>query len=262
MKRTILTAIISLLLLAVPAQNYGQRPARPHHNQHSTAERGQHHDQNVYLNFYADHGETFIVYVDGRPCYPQPLHQVSSVAVEPGQHDICVRLVHPADRVATLSMQFIHRQNNFTVAYDSRSETLGLIPDQFNGHSRPTPPAPPPPPPPPTPPTPHTPHIPHIQQPDTPTHANETEMSSIVELMNKSPFDKDKLSLGKTFVKQHPVLSSQAVLMAKTITFEDSRLEFLIYAFDYCVDPENYFQTVEALTYSSSRDKLLEVINR
>ena len=87
-------------------------------------------------------------------------------------------------------------------------------------------------------------------------------MSNIVELMNKSPFDKDKLTLGKTFVKQHPVLSSQALIMARTITFEESRLEFLIYTFDNCADPENYFQTVDALTYSSCRNKLLEVINR
>jgi hypothetical protein len=94
------------------------------------------------------------------------------------------------------------------------------------------------------------------------THATEAAVGDIVQLMNDSPFDKDKLLLGKTFVKQHQVLTSQAIRMAKTITFEESRLEFLLYAFDYCADQQNYYQAVEALTFSSSRNKLLEAINR
>ena len=80
--------------------------------------------------------------------------------------------------------------------------------------------------------------------------------------MNDSPFDKDKLLLGKTFVKQHQVLTSQAIQMARTITFEESRLDFLLYAFDYCADQQNYYQVVETLTFSSNRNKLLEAINR
>ena len=248
MKKILLATVISLLLCSVSAQNNDRHTRHPHGNQHPADTRGQHPNQKVFLNFLSTHGETFVVYVDGFPFNPQPRHQVSSIDVEPGQHDICVRLARPADRVATLSMQFVHRQNNFSVSYDSRSETLSVIPEQGYGITPPTPPVPP------TPPTPPSQII--------ITHATEAAVGDIVQLMNDSPFDKDKLLLGKTFVKQHQVLTSQAIRMAKTITFEESRLEFLLYAFDYCADQQNYYQAVEALTFSSSRNKLLEAINR
>ncbi len=248
MKKVLLATVISLLLCSVSAQNNDRHTRHPHGNQHPADTRGQHPNQKVFLNFLSTHGETFIVYIDGVPFNQQPRHQVSSLDVEPGQHDICVRLVRPADRVATLSMQFVHRQNNFSVSYDSRSETLSVIPEQGYGITPPTPPVPP------TPPTPPSQII--------ITHATDAAVGDIVQLMNDSPFDKDKLLLGKTFVKQHQVLTSQAIRMAKTITFEESRLEFLLYAFDYCADQQNYYQAVEALTFSSSRNKLLEAINR
>lgn len=256
MKKIIFAATLSLMMVSVVAQNNNHRPFHPNNGQHPTTTRNHHHEQTVQLNFNNSHGETFVIYIDGYPVNPKPRHQVSSINVEPGQHDICVRLVHPVDRVATLSMQFVHRQNNFTVTYNQRTETLGIIPEQGYGHTPPTPPTPP------IPPTPPTPYTTPTYQPDPPIHANEAEISSIVDIMNNSPFDKDKLSLGKTFVKQHPVLTTQIIRMAKTITFDDSRLEFLTYAIDYCVDPQNYFQAVETLTYSSNRNKLLEVMNR
>jgi hypothetical protein len=257
MKKVLLATVISLLLCSVSAQNNDRHTKHTHGNQHPADTRGQHPNQKVFLNFLSTHGETFIVYVDGFPFNPQPRHQVSSIDVEPGQHDICVRLVRPADRVATLSMQFVHRQNNFSVSYDSRSEKLSVIPEQGYGITPPAPPTPPTPPTPPVPPTPPTPPSQIVI-----THATEAAVGDIVQLMNDSPFDKDKLLLGKTFVKQHQVLTSQAIRMAKTITFEESRLEFLLYAFDYCADQQNYYQAVEALTFSSSRNKLLEAINR
>ena len=248
MKKVLLATVISLLLCSVSAQNIDRHTKHTHGNQHPADTRGQHPNQKVFLNFLSTHGETFIVYIDGVPFNQQPRHQVSSIDVEPGQHDICVRLARPADRVATLSMQFVHRQNNFSVSYDSRSEKLSVIPEQGYGITPPTPPVPP------TPPTPPSQII--------ITHATDAAVGDIVQLMNDSPFDKDKLLLGKTFVEQHQVLTSQAIRMAKTITFEESRLEFLLYAFDYCADQQNYYQAVEALTFSSSRNKLLEAINR
>ena len=185
----------------------------------------------------------FIVYIDGYPSDPNPRRQVSSVAIEPGQHTIYVRLVHPTDRIASLSLLLGQSENDFTVFYDSHNGTLNIIPAQ-GGRATPPPPQ-------------EQPHLPHPV-----THATDAAVSDVIDLMNQSAFDKDKLSLGKTFVKQKKIVTDQAIRMAKTITFEDTRLEFLIYAFDYCVDQQNYSQTVETLTFSSSRDKLLEIINR
>ena len=167
-----LATVISLLLCSVSAQNNDRHTKHTHGNQHPADTRGQRPNQKVFLNFLSTHGETFIVYVDGFPFNQQPRHHVSSIDVEPGQHDICVRLVRPADRVATLSMQFVHRQNNFSVSYDSRSEKLSVIPEQGYGITPPTPPVPP------TPPTPPSQII--------ITHATDAAVGDIVQLMNDS----------------------------------------------------------------------------
>ena len=86
-------------------------------------------------------------------------------------------------------------------------------------------------------------------------------MDEIIGMMTKTPYDTEKTTLGKTFLKSHRITTDQAIRMAKTITYDSYRLELLLYAYDSCVDPENYFKCTDLLSYKTSKDKLLDKIN-
>ena len=54
--------------------------------------------------------------------------------------------------------------------------------------------------------------------------------------------------------------AQQIVQMVKALSFDDNRLELAKTAYDNCVDRENYYKVVDALTYSSTKEKLREYI--
>jgi hypothetical protein len=39
-------------------------------------------------------------------------------------------------------------------------------------------------------------------------------------------------------------------------TFEDNKLELAKFAYDYCIDRENYYRVNDVFTFSSSKDEL------
>ena len=54
--------------------------------------------------------------------------------------------------------------------------------------------------------------------------------------------------------------TQQIVQMVNVLSFDDNRLELAKAAYDSCVDRENYYKVVDAMTYSSTKEKLREYI--
>ena len=73
-------------------------------------------------------------------------------------------------------------------------------------------------------------------------------------------FDSDRLALGKAIVAATPMKASQIARLAQAIDFSNSQVDFLKYAYTYCVDKENYYRTVDVLTFSSDKKKVLDYI--
>ena len=74
------------------------------------------------------------------------------------------------------------------------------------------------------------------------------------------PFDKDKMETFYVAQKGMNFTTQQIVQMVKALSFDDNRLELAKTAYDNCVDRENYYKVVDAMTYSSTKEKLREYI--
>lgn len=90
--------------------------------------------------------------------------------------------------------------------------------------------------------------------------ATEEELADMERRMRSQSFDKDRLALGKSIVSSSRLTAYQISRLAKTISFSDSQVEFLKFAYHYCIDPNNYYQTVDVLSFSSDKKKVLDYI--
>ncbi|MEN9943350.1 MAG: hypothetical protein RLZZ91_1351 [Bacteroidota bacterium] len=73
-------------------------------------------------------------------------------------------------------------------------------------------------------------------------------------------FDDTKLSTAKQVAKANCLTTEQILVIMKIFGFEESRLEFAKYAYDYCFDQNNYYTVSEGFSFDSSTDELNEYI--
>lgn len=216
------------------------------------------------LSFESQHGEAFNVFIDGDLQNRMPQTRVMVTGVTDQTHEVVVVLKRPAEKAAVLQLRPGERNVVVNVNYDSRLESLSLYTAAHNradvgsamprvvdaGVRRPEVAAParsviPP-----------VPLPPHSEL----RAASAEELAGMVQRMKNQPFDEDRLSLGKVIVASSNLTSMQIMRLAETIDFSNSRVEFLKYAYGYCIDPLNYYQTVDCLTFSSDKKKVLDYI--
>lgn len=82
------------------------------------------------------------------------------------------------------------------------------------------------------------------------------DFNAFMEHLDDEVFDSGTLSTAKTFVKNTRLSAEQIAKIAEMFTFDDSRLKWAKYAYDYCYDPMNYFKLEKTFTFYSSNDKL------
>ena len=78
--------------------------------------------------------------------------------------------------------------------------------------------------------------------------------------MKSETFDSDRLAAGKVIVASNALTANQIAQLAQTIDFSATQVEFLKYAYVYCVDPVNYQRAVDVLTFSSDKKKVMDYI--
>lgn len=271
MEKRIVMKKIALIFLAV-ALTMGSQAQRRNKNSNSHNHNGTINTQlgegapnsSMYQFRAIGHAEMFMVYVDGVPYNNEPSQRVFLNNIDPQQHDITLRLVRPADRVVSLTLDFSLPGMTFLLDYDKSTGIFSLnVPgsnmalpataSSVHRHQAPLPPV-----------VGHNehnhnqPYSEHHSRPEH--HASDMEVGDLANMMYKASFDNDRLSMAKTFVKSKWICSAQAIRISRAITFDDSRLEFLLFAFDYCVDRENFYLTAETLNFNSNKKKLMKHI--
>jgi hypothetical protein len=73
-------------------------------------------------------------------------------------------------------------------------------------------------------------------------------------------FDETKLSTAKQAVKANCMSVAQIKEVMGLFGFEESKLDFAKYAYEFCTDKNNYFMVGDAFSFSSSTDELNEFI--
>lgn len=254
MKKTILAALLSLLCGVATAQrpNSASTPHTPPPPERHT------------VSFESQHGEAFTVYIDGDLQNRMPQTRVMVNDISGQTHEVIVVMKRPADKAAVLSLRPGERNVSVIVNYDSRLESLYLYTPEHNrapvNDGIPQPrrddprnlhpvisaqpavaPLPP-----------NAPEAVRIAEPD--------EVNAMAARMKAQSFDSDRLALGKVIVASATLTASQIALLARTIDFSNTQVEFLKYAYQYCFDKENYYTTVDVLTFNSDKKKVLDYI--
>jgi hypothetical protein len=73
-------------------------------------------------------------------------------------------------------------------------------------------------------------------------------------------FEDSKLTIAKQVTRSKCLLAKQVKEIMQLFTYEDSKLEFAKYAYDYTYDIDNYFMVNDAFEFETSIDELNEYI--
>lgn len=96
-----------------------------------------------------------------------------------------------------------------------------------------------------------------------PQPASEAEMEDILRALKAEPFDDARLKQARQIVTARPRFTARQIReFLKLFAFDNSRLELAKAAYDYVLDPENYYQVNEAFTFSSNREELAAYIEK
>lgn len=243
MKRFAIILIACLMMAGAAAQpgHHGRTP-RP---------------QRYTVSFQSQHGESFNVFIDGDLMNRMPQTRVMVSDLSDRTHEVVVILKRPVQKAAVLQLLPGEPNVMVNVNFDERTEQLSLYTPSINRAdgrqvTYVAPPAPrqlesvPP--------APEPPMEPEIRR------ATEEDVAAMVLRMKNQSFDSDRLALGKVIVASSNLTASQIARLAETIDFSSSQVEFLKYAYNYCIDKPNYYQTVDILTFSSDKKKVLDYI--
>lgn len=90
--------------------------------------------------------------------------------------------------------------------------------------------------------------------------ATREQMQMTMQVLEQQPFDDKRLEICKLCVTLGHFCTNDLARMAAKFSFDDNRLLFLQYAYDYCEDPENYYALRDVFSFRSNFDTLMESV--
>ncbi|MDI9256645.1 MULTISPECIES: DUF4476 domain-containing protein [Flavobacterium] len=78
--------------------------------------------------------------------------------------------------------------------------------------------------------------------------------------IKKQSFEDTRLKTAKQVITANCLNVDQIMQIANTFNFEDNKLEFAKYAYDYCIEPRNYFKLNGIFSFSSNVDELSDYV--
>ena len=91
-----------------------------------------------------------------------------------------------------------------------------------------------------------------------PTPAQFNQISNSIR--NQS-FASDKIEMAKVIIRDYCFTVGQIRSLMNNFHFSSGKLEMAKLAYGSCIDPHNYFQLIDALTFPSEKRELIEFIN-
>lgn len=80
------------------------------------------------------------------------------------------------------------------------------------------------------------------------------------DAISKQTFDDDKLTMAKVVMKNNWFTAAQVKTLTEKFMYDDNKLAFAKYAYDFCIEPGNYYTIADAMTYQSTKQDLLKFI--
>ena len=90
--------------------------------------------------------------------------------------------------------------------------------------------------------------------------ATHDQMGMVMHTLDQQSFDDKKLEIAKLCVVLGHFCVDDLSRMAAVFSFDDSRLKFLTFAYDYCEDPEHYYDLRDVFSFRSNFDTLMDSV--
>lgn len=78
--------------------------------------------------------------------------------------------------------------------------------------------------------------------------------------IKKQSFEDTRLKTAKQVITANCLNVDQIIQIANTFNFEDNKLDFAKYAYDFCIEPRNYFKLNGIFNFSSNVDELSDYV--
>ncbi len=78
--------------------------------------------------------------------------------------------------------------------------------------------------------------------------------------IKKQSFEETQLKTAKQIITANCLNVDQIIQIANTFNFEDNKLDFAKYAYDFCIEPRNYFKLNGIFSFSSNVDELSDYV--
>lgn len=237
------------------------------------------------LNVSAEQSEHFWVYVNGALQNEFASQSVTS-NLAPGECSITVTMDNSERSTITSNVTLQQGRNNYIVSYQPQTSSIffrsaaedakaagamigafGQMVHQMNemyeadvnrpvggnpphgnphpGHPQPGNPGTPPPPP----------------GAHGPVPCPPSEFMEIKQLVRSADFENDKMNIAKQATSAHYFYVDQIADIARLFDFEHNKLEYVKFAYDYCIDRNLYYKLNGIFEFSSSKDELNDFIN-
>lgn len=88
-----------------------------------------------------------------------------------------------------------------------------------------------------------------------------SEFMEIKHLVRSADFENDKMNIAKQATSAHYFYVDQIAEIARLFDFEHNKLEYVKFAYDYCIDRNLYYKLNGIFEFSNSKDELNDFIN-
>ena len=90
--------------------------------------------------------------------------------------------------------------------------------------------------------------------------ATHEQLSMTLHVVGNQSMEDKKLEVAKLAVTLGHFCTDDLARIARLFTFDENRLEFLLYAHAYCEDPQNYPGLHDVFTFRSNYDELIRTL--
>lgn len=237
LKKTFFIFLLGLICVTAMAQPRSPKHQPRHNPRHLPAPQPAPHYNNfsaptstIYIT--ATHNEEFIIYVDGKPINKRAKQKLTIQNLPLGPHEIFVVQTFPFNRTTTQSIVVSPETETFFVFNNPELNCVELVPQKT---------------------------MQHIQQTSQQICSFE-EIEHYYHQIDNENFDDNRLHLAKILLKDKYLNTSQITRLIPLFKFENTKVEFLKFAYDRCLDRDSFYECINELNFSSDKKKLYEFI--
>lgn len=81
-------------------------------------------------------------------------------------------------------------------------------------------------------------------------------ITKVVSMVKAESFSEDKLNVAKQFTKHKCLTVNQIKEIGALFSFSDDKMEYVKYAYDYCLNKQDYYEVNEIFTFSDDKNTL------